>query len=97
MDLRELIEDRQIDMFGEVPPPPPDLVPSEDEMRATLTERLEFIASVQEMPWKPERVRHHRTVFAQMCNWLPDDEATRMREAFDGHVERLAAERSRRL
>ena len=91
MDLHELIEDRQIDMFGEATPPPPDLVPSEDEMRATLTERLEFIASVQEMPWKPERVRHHRTVFAQMCNWLPDDEATRMREAFDGHVERLTA------
>ncbi len=41
------------------------------------------------MPWPERDARMWQTVFPQMANWLPDDEAEQMRQAFAREIERL--------
>jgi hypothetical protein len=43
------------------------------------------------MPWNAKEIRFYRTIFPQMTNWLPDDEAAQLRSAFEVEVVRLGA------
>ena len=41
------------------------------------------------MPWSDKDCRFY--LFPQMTNWLPDDEAARLRLAFETELQRLRA------
>jgi hypothetical protein len=60
-------------------------------VRQKLYKLLSELRAEQTMPWTVEDVRHYRTVFPQMTNWLPDDEAARLRSEFEAELARLGA------
>jgi hypothetical protein len=41
------------------------------------------------MPWEPRKALYWRVAFPQMCNWLPAEEAGRLRTAFAAELSRL--------
>ena len=43
------------------------------------------------MPWPERDVRMWQTVFPQMANWLPEEEANQLRFEFAQEIERLKA------
>jgi hypothetical protein len=43
------------------------------------------------MPWDPDRLLLYRTIFLQMMNWLPDEEAAQLRSPFAAELARLKA------
>jgi hypothetical protein len=43
------------------------------------------------MPWNANGIRLYRTIFPQMTNWFPDDEAAQLRSAFGAELARLCA------
>ena len=43
------------------------------------------------MPWPARDARMWQTVFPQMANWLPEDEAEQLRFEFAQEIERLKA------
>ena len=59
--------------------------------RAKLTTLLEIARAAQHMPWPEREARMWQTVFPQMANWLPDDEASQLSVAFTRELERLKA------
>ncbi len=40
-------------------------------------------------PWDRRTHRYHKTVFPQMANWLPEDEANQLRFEFARELERI--------
>ncbi|MEA3068590.1 MAG: hypothetical protein QOD29_36, partial [Alphaproteobacteria bacterium] len=40
-------------------------------------------------PWELTRVSLYRTIFPQMTNWLPDEEAAKLRLEFESELARL--------
>jgi hypothetical protein len=40
-------------------------------------------------PWDERRTLYWRVVFPKMCNWLPAEEAARMRAEFAAEMKRL--------
>lgn len=83
----------QFSLFGEgedrlqAPAPPP--VDHPGRARAKLNALLETARSAQSMPWSERDARMWQTVFPQMANWLPEDEANRLRAEFARELERL--------
>ncbi len=59
--------------------------------RAKLTAILEVVRNARSMPWSDRDARMWQTVFPQMANWLPDDEANQLRFEFAQEIERLKA------
>ena len=58
-----------------------------------LTERLAQLAAIRAattMPWEPRKVRLYQTIFPQMSNWLPEEEAAQLRFEFAQEMQRLA-------
>ena len=47
--------------------------------------------AAQIMPWDAKRVLLYRTIFPQMTNWLPKEEAAQLRFAFESELARLEA------
>ena len=47
--------------------------------------------AAQSFPWDARRTLYWRTVFPQMTNWLPDDEAAQLRFEFETEIRRLDA------
>ncbi len=43
------------------------------------------------MPWDARRVLLYRTIFPQMTNWLPEEEGSQLRFAFEAELVRLEA------
>jgi hypothetical protein len=41
------------------------------------------------MPWDAKRVLLYRTIFPQMTNWLPEEEAAQLRFEFEIELVRL--------
>ena len=90
---------RQPDLFA--PEPEPDLFGEErlpvqfradpDKVRAKLHRVLAEAKAASVMPWSRDDLRFHQTVFPQMCNWLPDEEAAQLRFEFDTELKRLLA------
>ena len=87
---------RQGDLFGH---DQPDLFDEDhdtlvyradpDEVRAELHQILAEARAAQTMPWDEHCASLDRTIFPQMTNWLPDDEAAQLRFAFEEQLARL--------
>jgi hypothetical protein len=88
----------QLDLFGESPPEPTGVERTAavyradpDEVRAELLRVLTQVRAAQSFPWDSRRTLYWRTVFPQMTNWLPDEEAAQLRFAFETEIRRLEA------
>ncbi|MGZ9106667.1 MAG: hypothetical protein ACXW3M_12870 [Rhodoplanes sp.] len=68
------LDEEQADLFGEDAPTPVYRA-DPDEVRAELYKILAEARAAQKLPWEPRRVALYRTIFPQMTNWLPRDEA----------------------
>lgn len=88
---------RQMDLFGDAEPELPGLEgatawrPDPDEVRAELLSVLAKVRTAQSFPWDARRTLYWRTVFPQMTNWLPDEEAAQLRLEFETEIRRLDA------
>ena len=60
-------------------------------MRAKLLVVLANVRAAQSFPWDARRALYWRTVFPQMPNWLPDEEAAQLRVEFETEIRRLDA------
>jgi hypothetical protein len=60
-------------------------------VRARLHTILAEARAAQTLPWQSSTVSLYRTIFPQMTNWLPDDEAAQLRFEFEAELERLKA------
>jgi hypothetical protein len=80
---------KQPDLFG--PPPPQSYAPSLAKVRAEVNKVLEQARVAKEMPWTQKEVAFWKTVFPQMTNWLPEEEAAQLRSAFLEEICRLEA------
>ena len=87
----------QLNLFGESPPDLPGVEGTAvyradpDEVRAELLRVLAQARAAQTLPWDARRALYWRTVFPQMANWLPDEEAAQLRFAFETEIRRLEA------
>jgi hypothetical protein len=88
----------QLDLFGESRPELRRLEVSPgvyradpDEVRAELLRVLAQARAAKSFPWDARRTLYWRTVFPQMTNWLPEDEAAQLRFAFETEIRRLEA------
>ena len=62
-----------------------------DKVRAELLRVLAQARAATSFPWDARRTLYWRTVFPQMTNWLPDEEAAQLRFEFDTEIRRLEA------
>lgn len=83
----------QKSLFGpgeaQMQPPPQRAVPDPHEVRARLLAILDKVRNSQQMPWSEKDARMWQTVFPNMANWLPDDEANQLRFEFEREMVRL--------
>ena len=79
----------QADLLG--PPPKQSYTPSLATVRAEVNKVLEKARIAREMPWTAKEVAFWKTVFPQMTNWLPAEEAEQLRSAFMEEICRLEA------
>jgi hypothetical protein len=91
----------QTDLFGHAPAqgslfgegrmqaPPQSSLPDPEKIRQRLNSLLEKARAADKMPWSERDARMWQTVFPNMANWLPDDEAEQLRFAFAQEMERL--------
>ena len=79
----------QADLFGA--PDVPAYRPDPEKVRSRLHKIFAEARAAQKLPWEPTTVSLYRTIFPQMTNWLPDDEAAQLRFAFDTEMARLEA------
>ncbi len=88
-DADLLGEDPQPDLFGAEPAPV--YRPDPDKVRSRLHKILAEARAAQKLPWEPTTVSLYRTIFPQMTNWLPEDEAAQLRFQFEEELARLEA------
>ena len=85
----------QLDLFPEPPKAagwdPTPYFPDPANIRAKLLALLTLAREATEMPWDDRELLYHRTVFPQMANWLPADEAAQLRREFAAELARLEA------
>ncbi len=88
----------QLDLFGESQPELPGVDETAsvyradpDEVRAELLRVLAKARAAERFPWDSRRTLYWRTVFPQMTNWLPDEEAAQLRFEFETEIRRLEA------
>jgi hypothetical protein len=63
-----------------------------EEVRSELHAILaEARTATHDCPWDLRTFQYHKTVFPQMSNWLPSDEAEQLRFEFQSEVERIEA------
>ncbi len=93
----------QIDLFGYTPaqgslfgsgedrmqPLRPSTLPDPEKVRLRLRALLEKARSAEKMPWAERDARMWLTVFPNMANWLPDEEADQLRFEFMREMARL--------
>jgi hypothetical protein len=87
---------RQLELFGESQPELPGIAEAgavhranPDEVRAELLRVLAQVRAAQSFPWDTRRTLYWRTVFPQMTNWLPAEEAAQLRFDFETEIRRL--------
>lgn len=67
---------------------PPVIDP--EDVRRRLHSMLEKVRnSVDDLPWSLEVTLRNRTIFPQMANWLPHEEAEELRAAFRDELRRF--------
>ena len=85
----------QLDMFAEqedlFPAEPILYRPDPAVVRGRLLAVLEQARAAERMPWDGKRTQFWQTVFPQMANWLPEEEAAQLRFEFARELERLKA------
>ncbi|MCC2106030.1 MAG: hypothetical protein KDJ20_19380 [Hyphomicrobiales bacterium] len=89
---------RQMDLFGNDQPelPGAEWKPvvyraDPDKVRAELHRVLAEARAAERFPWDARRTLYWRTVFPQMANWLPEEEAGQLRFEFEAEIRRLEA------
>lgn len=86
----------QASLFGDgddrmANPEPPSYLPDPENVRRRLRALLDTARSAEHMPWDARKAQMYQTIFPQMANWLPEDEANQLRFAFAQEIERLKA------
>ena len=88
----------QLDLFEQIQPAlrknevaPGVYRADSDEVRAELLSVLAKVRAAQTFPWDARRTLYWRTVFPQMTNWLPAEEAAQLRFEFETEIARLEA------
>ena len=67
---------------------PPKIDP--DDVRRRLHRMLDAMkAADTELPWSMDKTLLNRTIFPQMANWLPHEEAEELRAAFRAELARF--------
>ena len=83
----------QQSLFGEgddrLQAPSQRFVPDPDRVRRKLLRVLNQARAANSMPWPEREARMWQTVFPNMANWLPDEEAAQLRFEFSKEIERL--------
>lgn len=83
----------QFDLFSGqtdlLPAEPSSYRPDPDKVRRKLLRLLDEARAADTLPWDRKTARYWQTVFPQMANWLPDDEAYQLRLDFRIELERL--------
>ena len=92
--MTDLFGNGQMSMFGEgedrMPhAPQPSYLPDPEDIRRRLHAVLETARAATSMPWPEKKARTWQTIFPQMANWLPEDEADQLRFEFAQEMERL--------
>jgi hypothetical protein len=86
----DLFQHEQADLFDEDSPTPVYRA-DPDKVRQELHKILAEARAAQTMPWDDRRILLYRTIFPQMTNWLPEDEAAQLRFEFEAELARLNA------
>lgn len=85
----------QQSLFGDGPDrlqaPAQNYAPDPDRVRRKLHALLNKAKDAAAMPWPEREARMWQTVFPQMANWLPEEEANQLRFEFAQEIERLTA------
>lgn len=87
----------QFDLFGAEPElseedyKPVTYRADPEEVRRELTQLLDEARGAKVFPWEARKVGLYRTIFPQMANWLPKDEAAQLCFAFEEEMKRLEA------
>jgi hypothetical protein len=79
----------QGELFGSVAREKREWVVNADTVRVKMLMLLETARKADAMPWPPRKARVYETIFPQMANWLPHDEAEQLRFEFTQEIERL--------
>jgi hypothetical protein len=79
----------QGELFGKQAREKREWVVNADTVRAKMTLLLETARNAEAMPWPPRKAKVYETIFPQMANWLPDEEADQMTFEFARELERL--------
>ena len=87
---RDLFLDDETDLFDE-DRPTPVFRADPDKVRQKLHKILAEARMAQTVPWSTHQTRLYQTIFPQMTNWLPDDEAAQLRFEFETELARLGA------
>jgi hypothetical protein len=64
-------------------------LPDPEKVRQRLRALIETARSAERMPWPERDARMWQTVFPNMANWLPDEEAAQLRFEFAQEMDRL--------
>jgi hypothetical protein len=84
-----MADEGQGDLFGAEPEPA--YRPDPGKVRSRLHKILAEARAARTLPWEPTTVSLYRTIFPQMTNWLPEDEAAQLRFQFEEELARLEA------
>jgi tRNA nucleotidyltransferase/poly(A) polymerase len=87
---RDLFQDDEADLFDQDRPAPVHRA-DPDKVRQELHKILAEARAAKTVPWDVEDTRVYRTIFPQMTNWLPADEAAQLRLEFEAELARLNA------
>lgn len=89
----------QLDLFGADAEPdfldddwtPPVTRADPEKVRAQLHAILSEARTATILPWDRRTAKYYQTVFPQMANWLPEEEAAQLCFDFEAEMERLKA------
>lgn len=73
------------------------LTPTPEAVRECLHALLAKARNAKSMPWGERDARMWQTVFPNMANWLPEQEAAQLRLEFSAEIERLKTATSSEL
>jgi len=80
-------------LFGDsedrMKPPERSYQPEPEKIRKRLNRLLKTAREADSMPWNERDARMWQTVFPNMANWLPEEEAEQLRFEFRCEMERL--------
>lgn len=84
----------QASLFGDGPDrlqaPAQNFLPDPEVIRCRLNRLLDTARQAKAMPWSERDARMWQTVFPNMANWLPEEEANQLRLSFSKEMDRLS-------